>query len=96
MTTISNKAKTIRAAMQSANGGFFSVSFVKLNGENRTFPSARLGVKKFLKGGKNTTAHKPEYVSVYSMQDQSYKNVNLETVYQLKVNGLTINLSEEV
>ena len=51
--------------------------------------NCRIGVKKYLKGGYNTVSHIPKYLTVYSMDAEGYRNVNLETVTQVKGNGAT-------
>lgn len=75
-------------AIQASNGRFFNVKFKKKNGEHREM-QARLGVKKFHKGGDNTTQHISKYLTVYE-NGKLPKNVNLNTVYEVSVNGQKI------
>ena len=62
-----------------ANGKVFGIKFIKKDGSNRTM-NCRLGVKKYLKGGTNTTSHINKYLTVFSINDGNYRNVNMETV----------------
>ena len=64
---------------------FFSVSFVKKNGELRTI-NGRLGVTKHLKGEINVNSDKPEFLIVYE-NGNGYRTVNLESVTRLCANG---------
>jgi hypothetical protein len=70
----------------SENGRIFSVDFVKKNGELRTM-ACRLDVKKFLRGGENTTKHIEKYLTVFSVNDKGYRNVNLATITRVKGQG---------
>jgi len=66
---------------------FFSVTFTKKNGEERTL-NGRLGVKKHLKGGeKSYNDDDFNYLTVYDVQNNGYRTVNLDTVSSIKVNG---------
>lgn len=74
------------------NGKIFSVDFIKKDGTPRHLVG-RLGVKKHLKGGKNTAAHikdsqgNQRYQTIYEVSTGCYKNVNLETVSCIKGAG---------
>lgn len=87
------KINTVRAAMVACNGHFFTVTFVKKDGTERTL-NGRLGVTAKLVGGKNTTAHISKYQTVYEGAKQSYKNVNLETVTKFSGGGKTLTFKE--
>lgn len=86
ITMIIRESK-IRNAIRKTNGRFFSVRFIKANGESRKMV-ARLGVKRYLKGGESTTAHKDNLITVFDVQKREYRNINLTTVYEM--NGKTI------
>lgn len=73
-----------------ANGRVFGVKFVKKDGTDRTM-NCRLGVKKHLKGGSNTTSHINKYLTVYSINDKNYRNVNMETVTSVSGCGEVFN-----
>lgn len=64
----------------------FSVQFIKKDGSIRDMV-CRKGVTKYLKGGKNTVAGYTKYITVFEMPKQEYRNINIETLQQLKING---------
>lgn len=88
-----SKVKTLRAAIESTQGKFFTVTFKKKDGSLRTM-NARIGVKKHLKGGVSTTAHIDKYITVYEGAQASYKNINLETVEELNFQGNILKFEE--
>lgn len=75
-----------RTLIEATNGGIFSASFVKKNGELRRM-NCRLKVQKFLQGGKSTTAHKENLVTVYDLKSKGYRSINLQTLISVKFNG---------
>jgi len=75
-----------RKLLESTNGKFFSVLFEKKNGEYRNM-LARLNVKSHLKGGKSTTSHKPNLITVFDITAGEYRNINLLTIQKIKCNG---------
>jgi ethanolamine utilization cobalamin adenosyltransferase len=87
MTPEQIKRNTIRAIVLAQEGKIFTVQFIKKDGTERTL-TGRLGVTKYLVGGENTVAHKPEYLTVFDMQKVGYRNVNLDTVMALRSNGV--------
>lgn len=70
----------------SKSGKIFSVSFRKKDGSQRNM-TCRIGVKKHLRGGSNTVKHLKKYLTVYSVQDKGYRNINIKTVKQVKGKG---------
>jgi hypothetical protein len=73
---------------------FFSVTFTKKDGTERTI-NARLGVKKYLKGGeKSYNDNDFNYLTVYSVKDKGYRTVNLDTIKEIKLNNRTITLGD--
>jgi hypothetical protein len=73
--------------------GFFSVTFVKKNGEKRTM-NCRLGVKKHLKGGqKSYDDANYNYLTVYDLKKKGYRTVNLDTLISVKANGGVMNVN---
>lgn len=87
MTKI-NKIKTIKNILDinTKNGQFFTVVFTKKNGEMRKM-NCRRSVTKYLKGGKSTTNHKENLMTVFDMVKKQYRSINLETVKSLAVSG---------
>jgi hypothetical protein len=72
-------------------GKIFNITFVKLNGELRTF-NARLGVKydRVSTSKRNYNAEDKNLLVVYSMNDKGYRTVNLNTLKRLKANGVEL------
>ena len=69
----------IKERIKETNGKFFSVTFTKKDGTTREM-NCRLGVTKHLKGGTSNTAHKANLVTVYDLQAEGYRCINLDTV----------------
>lgn len=76
------------------NGKIFSVRFVKKNGDVRDM-TCRLGVQKFLQGGKSTTAHIPNLITVCELTKQQYRCVNTDTLVALKTGGVEYTIEQE-
>ena len=72
-----------------AGGKFFSVEFEKKDGTLRKM-TCRLGVKKHLKGGKSTVAHKNELLTVFEA-GVGYKNISLNKVMSFKCGDVEIS-----
>ena len=81
------KREMLRNLIKATNGMFFSIHFVKKNGEERTM-TVKDGVEKHLvhpKGtGSNNQEHCPNLITLFDVQDGRYKSVNLDTVKSLK------------
>lgn len=74
-----------RSLVEGTNGSIFTADFIKKNGELRTM-NCRLKVRKHLRGGISTTAHKENLVTVYDLQAQGYRTINLETLVCIRFN----------
>jgi len=61
---------------------FFAVEFQKKDGSMRQM-TCRLGVTKHLKGGKSTTAHKDNLLTVFEI-GKGYRSLNLDKVQSFK------------
>lgn len=70
------------------NGQFFSVTFQKKDGSIRTL-NCRTGVKKYLGGGVRTT-NPEEYLIVYSVQDEGYRNVRKDKIMRIVASGVVM------
>ena len=93
MQKVQNKvSRELAKVIDSSNGRFFHVKFVKKNGEVRDM-TARLGVKKHLRGGAKTVSE-DEYVTVFEPSTQSYKNINRDTILEVNFNGITFTPSK--
>lgn len=84
------KTITIESAIEliaQTNGSIFGVNFVKANGDYREM-TCRLGVHKGLKGkGLTFDPLEHDLLTVFSMKDQDYRMVKLNTLYSLTVDG---------
>jgi hypothetical protein len=77
--------ETAKELIFDTKGKFFTVKFIKKDGSERVM-NARLGVKKYLKGG--TLAYDPaefNYITVYDMGAKGYRMVNANTIKNLKI-----------
>lgn len=73
-------------------GNFFTVSFTKQDGSLRTYKSARVGVRKFTKGGKNNVEHKSNLVTVnLPHENNQYRTLNLDSVRSIKCGDREFN-----
>jgi hypothetical protein len=71
--------------IKATKGKFFTVTFIKKDGNPRVM-NAKLGVKKYLKGGE--LPYDPEekgLIPVYDMQKGAYRSVNVSTITNLKI-----------
>lgn len=70
----------------------FTVEFYKKDGTLRKM-NCRLGVKAHLKGGEKTW-NPEDYnsLTVFDMQSQGYRTINLNTLKSLKLDGVTYEL----
>ena len=90
MTPIEKAKKVI----DSTKGRIFTAVFIKKNGEKRTI-NCRTGVRKFTKGGVSTSGHIPELVVVFDIQKQQYRNINLESIIEIRFGGKVTNFQDE-
>lgn len=66
----------------SSNGKIFSVEFIKKDGTKRLM-NCRLGVTKHLKGGASTLDPN-QFITVYDLQSQGYRAINVDTFLNVK------------
>ena len=81
------KREMLRNLIKATNGLFFSITFVKKNGEERTM-TVKDGVEKHLVHpngvGSNNQEHCYNLITLFDVQDGRYKSVNLDTVTSIK------------
>lgn len=85
------KIKAIRDLLDNTQGRFFTVEFVKKDGSLRTM-NCRAGVTKHLRGGTSTVGGKEYLYTVYDVQAKGYRNINLETLKRVHLDGVDIDL----
>lgn len=82
--------KNIELIKKMLGNKIFTVTFEKKNGELRKM-NARLGVTKALKGGeKRYNTDDLNYLTVFDLQANEYRTVNLNTLKELSFKGETI------
>lgn len=84
--TRNNSSRALANLIENSDGKFFHVSFVKKDGTVREM-TARLGVKKYLRGGKKTVSE-DQYITVYEPSSASYKNVNRDSILSVRACGI--------
>lgn len=81
-------ARQVKELLLSNAGKFFTVTFVKKNGEVRTLNCQQGHFKGH--DGENTTAHIEKYLTVRTSEGE-FKNINTETIKSVKMAGKTIS-----
>ena len=77
------KAQSLREYLEQLNGKFFTAVFTKKDGTERKM-TARLHVKKHLKGGTNKNPNLELYhIVAYDVQAKAYRTINLATVSEI-------------
>lgn len=71
--------------IENSEGKIFGVTFTKKDGSIRVM-LCRLGVTKYLKGGKSTL-DPTKYITVYDMKNQGYRAINRETILSVRLAG---------
>lgn len=73
--------------IDNSNGKFFTVEFIKKNGDLRKM-NCRIGVSKYVTG-KGLTFEPSDYNLrvVFDLQKHDYRMINLETVRRIIMNG---------
>jgi len=78
--------QTLATLIEQSEGKFMTVTFVKKDGSIRVL-NGRLGVTKYLKGGKSTLDPN-KYVTLYDVQSKGYRAVNRDTIISVSIGGL--------
>lgn len=84
MQRTTTTARAIKQLLKANAGRFFTVTFVKANGEVRTINCKHGRVPGH--DGLNNVAHIEKYLTV-SLPDGSFRNINMETVKEVKMGG---------
>ena len=72
-----------------ANGVFFTVIFIKKNGDERTM-KCQLGVSAHTKGGESTIKEKENLIGVYERDNKEYRCFDVARVVELHACGVKI------
>jgi hypothetical protein len=81
-----SSSKVFASMIDNSNGKMVTVTFIKQDGSTRIL-NGRLGVKKYLKGGKTST-NTAEYISIYDVQNKGYRSINRNTIVALRMQGI--------
>ena len=79
--------KNLTEVIENSKGRIFTVVFTKKDGSERVL-NGRLGVAKYLAGGKKTTGE--EYLTVYDLKSGGYRSVNKNTVKEVRFGGKVV------
>ena len=85
---------TAKKYMYKTNGKIFSAVFTKKDGEKRKMVCRR-GVAKYVKGvGLKFKPEKRDLIGVFDMHKKAYRFINLKTLEQIKIKGITYNIKQ--
>ena len=87
-------AQALKSIILANKGKFFSVTFTKKSGEERTL-TGQVGYKEG-HDGENTVAHLPQYITVAENLGggkYQHRNVNTTTIKRLAVGGSVIEIN---
>ena len=86
---------TAKQYIYKTNGKIFSAVFTKKDGEKRKMV-CRQGVAKYVKGvGLKFKPEECDLIGVFDMHKKAYRFINLETLEQIKVEGITYIIKEK-
>lgn len=82
------KVNNFKAFINSLNGRFFTVDYIKKDGSVRTI-NGRTGVIKYLKGGVCGNQN-IEALITYSIKDKGYRTINTDSILAIRANNMNI------
>ena len=86
---------TAKQYIYKTNGKIFSAIFTKKDGEKRKMV-CRQGVAKYVKGvGLRFKPEKRDLIGVFDMHKKAYRFINLNTLEQIKVEGIKYIIKKE-
>lgn len=88
-----HRLEILNQIVAETKGRIFSATFVKKDGSSRNI-TARLGVHRDQKGGESTLINYPQYVTVFDMQKESYRALNLETLSRISCGSKTYTIDQ--
>ena len=80
-------------AIKATNGQMFTVVFKKRSDGTIRRMNCRLGVKKYLKGGKSTTQG-ANVLTVFDVTKGGYRSIPIEGIIQVRCNGTTFEVKD--
>lgn len=81
----------VRSIISKAGKQVFGIKFIKKDGSERVM-SARIGVKKHLRGGMDSTAKRKDLLNVFDMNVAEYRKIPLDRVVSVTVGGVVYNV----
>ena len=85
---------TAKQYIYKTNGKIFSAVFTKKDGEKRKMV-CRQGVAKYVTGkGLKFKPEERDLIGVFDMHKKAYRFINLKTLEQIKVEGITYTIKE--
>lgn len=102
---MSNERKyaQIKALLATAGARFISIHFTKKDGSDRQITFNPAAAPKRVKGDeasesaqkavKTRATNNPNLVNVWDNGKQSFRSINMDTIYRIKVDGVTYDLS---
>ena len=85
---------TAKQYIYKTNGKIFSAVFTKKDGEKRKMV-CRQGVAKYVKGvGLRFKPEERNLIGVFDMHKKAYRFINVKTLEQIKVEGITYTIKE--
>ena len=86
---------TAKQYIYKTNGKIFSAVFTKKDGEKRKM-ICRQGVAKYVKGvGLKFKPEEKDLIGVFDMHKKAYRFINVTTLEQIKVKGITYRIKEK-
>ena len=84
----------LESLIKNSRGKIFSCVFIKKDGSIRRM-TCRLGVTKYIKGtGKAISNITNSYVTVFDLSKDSYRVINIDTINNITIGGLTYNVKD--
>ena len=85
---------TAKQYIYKTNGKIFSAVFTKKDGEKRKMV-CRQGVAKYVKGvGLKFKPEEHSLIGVFDMHKKAYRFINVKTLEQIKIKGITYTIKE--
>lgn len=89
------QTRNIRKLFDNTEGRVFTAKFIKKENFEVRVMNARNKVKKHLKGGKSTIAHKHNVYGTYDMRHMGYRSFDLRLVISARVDGVHMDFQTE-
>lgn len=90
-----HRLEILNQIVAETKGRIFSATFIKKDGTPRNI-TARLGVHKNQHGGTNTLAGYEQYITVFDMQADGYRALNLETLKRISCGNKTYTIDNNL